>query len=140
MVIQDPTPGDAVLTATSGGGAVWISNRTNTIPDYIHYNGNANTTMSPPPPPPKPLPFDGYAYVDKATQAKSFRAAQVADKAVDNEKLAKWIGGAVYDAGLRVPTLEGVEVAFSGDWVVRDEAGVVYIYADEDFINEFIAD
>ena len=53
---------------------------------------------------------------------------------------ARWCGARVHaTAGLRVPTLEGVEVAFVGDWIVRDADGIVYIYTDEDFKRDFRA-
>lgn len=67
-----------------------------------------------------------------------YEASRIEGSPESLRRVAKWVGARVHgSAGLRVPTLEGVEVAFVGDWIVRDEDGIVYIYTDEDFKREF---
>lgn len=71
-------------------------------------------------------------------EGAEYEAAQVEENRESLRRVAKWVGARISGtAGLRVPTMEGVQVAFVGDWIVRDEDGIVYIYTDEDFKSEF---
>lgn len=72
------------------------------------------------------------------SEGAEYESAKIEANEQSLRRVAKWVGARVSgSAGLRVPTLEGVQVAFVGDWIVRDEDGIVYIYTDEDFKSEF---
>lgn len=75
--------------------------------------------------------------VHRKSDKEWFLAGQIAEDSEERADVARWVGAAIYDAGLRVPTLDGVEAAFVGDWVVRDQQGRVFVYTDENFHNEF---
>lgn len=71
-------------------------------------------------------------------EGSEYEATKVEGSPESLRSVAKWVGARISgSAGLRVPTMEGVQVAFVGDWIVRDEDGIVYIYTDEDFKSEF---
>lgn len=72
------------------------------------------------------------------SSGNKYRAERVEEDTSKLKRAAQWVGGRPYEGtGIRVPTLEGVEVAFIGDWIVKDKDGIVYIYTDEDFKRDF---
>lgn len=80
------------------------------------------------------------ANIENYTDEDGNRYTAIKVKEHDMTLTARWVGARVHaTAGLRVPTLEGVEVAFLDDWIVRDADGIVYIYTDEDFKRDFRA-
>ena len=71
-------------------------------------------------------------------EGQIFEAEQLVSDKDELERVARWVGAKVFPtSGLRVPTLEGVQALFIGDWVVKDEDGIVYLYDNTDFANEF---
>ena len=92
-----------------------------------------------PPAPPSYFPTMKVGFPNyRDAEGAEYEATKVEESQESLRRVAKWVGARISGtAGLRVPTMEGVQVAFVGDWIVRDQDGIVYIYTEEDFKSEF---